>query len=140
SLCYSEQKQENSMTQSTIIRSYFQGLESGSYEKVIQLFAPNAVVLSPLYGKKSATTFYKELFSDTNRSKITLKNIFVNPDNSQVAAGHFLYDWTLKDGTKAPFECIDVFEFTKDNKFIEKLTIIYDTQHTRKAFEQIHQK
>ena len=32
----------------------------------------------------------------------------------------------MKDGSIAPFECIDVFELNHENKIV-KLTIIYDT-------------
>ena len=125
------------MNKNTLITSYFHALERGSYETIIKLFAPGAIVISPLYGKKPATLFYKEVFADTKSSKITLKNIFLSQENPHVGAAHFLYDWTLKDGTPAPFECMDVFEFSKDGTHIEKLTIIYDTQHTRKAFDQL---
>jgi len=126
------------MDQKQVINRYFQGLEKASYEDVISLFAKNAIVLSPLYGQIEAATFYKELFAVTNNSKITLKNIFINPDNPKVAAAHFFYDWTLKDGTSAPFECVDVFEFSSDSNQVTKLTIIYDTFHTRKAFEEVN--
>lgn len=125
------------MDQKQVINRYFQGLEKASYKDVISLFSKNAIVHSPLYGKIEAAKFYKELFSVTNDSKITLKNIFINPDNPKIAAAHFFYDWTLKDGTPAPFECVDIFEFS-DSKQVTKLTIIYDTFHTRKAFEEIH--
>ena len=127
----------NFMDQKQIIKRYFQGLEKASYEDVISLFARDAIVLSPLYGKIEAVKFYKELFAVTNDSKITLKNIFINPDNPKVAAAHFYYDWTLKDGTPAPFECVDIFEFSSDSNQVVKLTIIYDTARTRKAFEKV---
>ena len=123
------------MSASTIIRAYLKALEVGSFEKVIELFSDNAVVHSPLYGTIEATRFYKDLFSDTSRSKITLKNIFASEDNQEKAACHFSYDWTLKDGTLAPFECVDVFSFTPDMK-ISELKIIYDTHLIRDAFEK----
>lgn len=131
---------KNYMDRKKIIQQYFQGLEKASYEDVISLFAKNAVILSPLYGEIEAVKFYKELFSITNHSKITLKNIFINPDNPHVAAAHFYYDWTLKDGTPAPFECVDIFEFSSPSNKVQKLTIIYDTSHTRKAFDEVKQR
>ncbi len=133
-----EEKDGNFMDQKQIITRYFQGLEKASYEDVVSLFSKNAIVHSPLYGRIDPVTFYKELFSVTNNSKITLKNIFINPDNPKVAAAHFYYDWTLKDGTPAPFECVDIFEFASDSNQVIKLTIIYDTFPIRKAFEEVN--
>jgi len=122
------------MNKSDIIRAYFNGLEARSYEQVMSLFAQDAMVHSPLYGDVNAQQFYQELFAATESSVITLKNILVSTTNSHVAAAHFLYDWILKDGSPAPFECIDVFEFSDDNKIID-LKIIYDTYFIRGVFE-----
>lgn len=126
------------MDKQDVIKAYFHGLEKGSYEDVIKLFSPNAVVHSPLYGKVAATRFYKELFSDTQTSKIVLKNIFISTEKPNTAAAHFIYSWTMKEGTQVQFECIDVFEFSLQNNAIVSLTIIYDTFHTRKDFARIH--
>jgi len=122
------------MSKESVVRAYFQGLERGNYDDVIKLFAPRAIVYSPLYGKIEATQFYKEIFSDTRRSQIVLKNTFVNPMNPDVAAAHFVYAWTLKDGMDVRFECVDVFTFAPGSDLIISLTIIYDTYHTRKEF------
>lgn len=126
------------MSKQDIIKTYFQGLEKSSYQEIVKLFTPNAVVYSPLYGKIEATRFYKELFSDTQTSKIALKNIFVSVDKPDTAAAHFIYSWTMKDGTKVQFECIDVFDFVPQSNTILSLTIIYDTYHTRKDFARVH--
>jgi len=121
-----------------IIKAYFEGLEKASYQDIVKLFAPNAIIYSPLYGKIEATCFYKELFSDTQNSKIALKNIFVSTDKPDTAAAHFVYSWTMKDGTQVQFECIDVFDFVPQSDEILSLTIIYDTHHTRKDFARVH--
>ncbi len=118
------------------IKEYLSGLEVGSYENIIKLFSPDAIVHSPLYGEIKAKKFYQDLFKDTSKSKITLMNIFVSQNNPQIAAGHFRYDWILKDGTPTSFECVDVFRFAKDGKIVE-LTIIYDTSKIRTSFEEM---
>jgi hypothetical protein len=118
------------------IKSYLNGLEVGSADEIMKLFSPNAVVHSPLYGEIQAKRFYQDLFKDTSKSKITLMNIFVSQNNPQIAAGHFRYDWILKDGTPTSFECVDVFRFAKDGK-IKELTIIYDTSKIRTSFEDM---
>ncbi len=124
------------MTISEIINAYLKGLESGSYQQIIQLFDEAAIIHSPLYGKIQALTFYKELFSVTNNSRIHLKNIFLNSNDPYSAIAHFSYDWTFANGTITNFDCIDIFEFSKDMKIV-KLTIIYDTYRVRGAFEAV---
>lgn len=118
------------------IKEYLKGLEVGSAEEIIKLFSPDAVVHSPLYGEIQAKKFYQDLFENTSKSKITLMNIFVSQNNPQIAAGHFRYDWILKDGTPTSFECVDIFRFTEDEK-IKELTIIYDTSKIRTSFEEM---
>lgn len=119
-----------------IINTYFKGLEEGSFEKIISLFHKDAIVYSPLYGEVSANIFYKELFGDTNNSKILLKNVFFSATNPNNAAAHFIYEWIMKDGQKVTFECIDVFEFSENGE-VRSLKIIYDTFPVRTAFEKI---
>lgn len=126
------------MSKQDVIKAYFHGLEKASYQDIIKLFSPNAVVYSPLYGKIEAVRFYKKLFSDTQNSEIVLKNIFLSTDKPNTAAAHFVYSWTMKDGTQVQFECVDVFDFALQGDMLLSLTIIYDTYHTRKDFARIH--
>jgi len=88
-----------------------------------------------LYGKMKAVDFYRELFKDTSKSKITFLNIF-ETKNKLIGAGHFKYDWILKNGTPTSFECVDVFQLGGDGR-IKEITIIYDTAKIRPAFEEI---
>ena len=124
------------MNAQKVIKKYLAGLEQGSANNMLELFSSDGIVHSPLYKTISAKKFYQELFSVTKQSKITLLNIFVNDDDSLVAAGHFRYDWVLKDGTPDSFECVDVFKFSSDYK-IEEMTIIYDTHKIRAAHEKL---
>lgn len=117
------------------IKKYLDALERADYENLISLFAPNAIVHSPLYGETEAEKFYKDLFKDTNKSVITLKDIFTSEDNSKGAV-NFLYDWTLSDGSPSSFDCVDIFKFNSDGK-IQELTIIYDTSQTRPKFDKL---
>ncbi len=119
-----------------IILHYLHYLEIGDYNHLMQLFAPDAIVHSPLYGDKNAADFYKELFSDTQQSKIKLINILENNEN-KTAAAHFQYDWTLANGVTAPFEVVDMFQFNEAANQIISLKIIYDTWHTRSQFKAL---
>lgn len=121
-----------------VVRAYLQSLENKSYTDVLNLFSPDAIVSSPLYGKVEASRFYKDLFEDTESSKITIKNIFLGTDNTHTAAVHFIYAWVMQDGALNQFDCVDVFEFDPESSKIVSLTIIYDTYNTRKNFEKLH--
>lgn len=121
------------MNHTETLKQYLQHLEAADYDSLISLFTQNAIVHSPLYGKMSASQFYKDLFEDTAESKLTLLNIFTG-EKENTAAVHFLFDWTLSNGTPAPFEVVDVCKFSTDGK-IQELKIIYDSMKTRAAFD-----
>ena len=122
-----------------MVRKYLDALQSADAEKLLSVFEENAVVLSPLYGRMPAKNFYADLFTDTNESKITLLNTFRSYESENTCAGHFRYDWTMKDGSLVTFECVDVFEVS-ENKKIQQLTIIYDTFGVRASFEKLKGK
>ncbi len=126
---------ENMVQIEKVIKDYLKALEIGSYETMMKLFLKNAMVLSPLYGKIKAVDFYRELFKDTLKSKITLLNI-LKSNNKLIGAGHFRYDWVLKNRTPISFECVDVFQFAADGR-IKQITIIYDTAKIRPSFEKM---
>jgi hypothetical protein len=117
------------------IKDYLSALKIRSYENIMNLFTQDAIIHSPLYGEIKAVDFYRDLFKDTSKSTITLLNIFKS-NNPKNGAGHFRYDWILKDRTSTSFECVDVFQFADDGR-IKELTIIYDTSEIRSSFEKI---
>ena len=117
-----------------ICKQYLDALNESSLEKVLSLFDPKAVVVSPLYGEMPATTFYKALFADTNHSETKLLNIYHSVDKNSSVALHFHYIWTLKNGKIVEFDCVDIFEITPDKKRFSKLKIIYDTVPVRADF------
>ncbi|MGD2246955.1 MAG: nuclear transport factor 2 family protein [Candidatus Methanofastidiosia archaeon] len=123
------------MNPETVLTLYLDALQTGNYDEAMNLFSTNAVIVSPLYGRVKASHFYRDLFTDTTHSKIVPHNIFVSKD-SKTGAAHFTYTWTLKDGTTATFECVDIIEFSEKGT-IDQLTIIYDTSVIRKSFENM---
>lgn len=112
-----------------LVKRYLDALQSGNAELILSVFEEDGVVLSPLYGKMTAKQFYSDLSEDTIKSKITLINTLQSYENKDTCAGHFKYDWTMKDGSLVTFECVDVFKVSPNNKF-QQLTIIYDTYGT----------
>lgn len=116
-----------------IMESYLRALEAGEYAELVELFADDAVVQSPLYGDQPAPEFYRALFGDTDHSIITPLHFFVD-EPARSGAVYFLYEWVLDNGRHTAFECVDLFEFDEHGK-IRKLKIIYDTAHTRAVVE-----
>jgi len=119
-----------------VLYSYFKGLEMGNTGLILEGFAENAIIHSPLYGDVPAKKFYARLLNDTRQSDITLLDMFESKENNYTAAVHFKYHWILKDGTPTHFECVDIFKFDESGK-IADMTIIYDTAKLRTAFEQL---
>ena len=114
-----------------VINAYFRSLEAGVCDQTLELFTKDATVNSVLFGEMAAAEFYQKLFANTNRSQVALKEVFFSNANTNHATAHFVCDWILKDGTPAPFECVDIFEFDPLSNKIKSLKIIYDTHHIR---------
>ncbi len=121
------------MNQETI-KKYFENLSNGNYESLIELFDNEAIVFSPLYGKRSAKEFYKELIEDSDESSEV--KLLVTFSDGDKGAGHFEYSWVLKNGDKSSFQGVDLFKFNDQGKIVE-IRIIYDTYGTRENFEKM---
>ncbi len=120
-----------------IIKKYFENLSNGNYGALMNLFGDESIVFSPLYGKKPAKEFYKELIEDSDKnSEVKLITAFVNENKG---AGHFEYSWILKNGKKSSFQGVDLFKFDDEEKIVE-VKIIYDTYGTRENFEKMKNK
>ncbi|MCU6453910.1 nuclear transport factor 2 family protein [Sphingomonas sp. A2-49] len=124
------------MDRMTLCERYLAALDAGDRSAVLALFAPDAVVSSPLYGTRDAASFYAALFADTTRSKTRLLAVFDAATAGNAVALHFEYDWTLHTGALVSFECVDVFRLTSDGRRFQSLTIIYDTAPIRTAFAE----
>ena len=118
-----------------LCKRYLGALESGNLEEVLALFTADATVDSPLYGVVPATQFYAGLFSDTRSSETRLINTFTAAGERSVAL-HFVYTWTLGNGKRVEFECVDVFDIAPHDERFARLKIIYDTAAIRPEFEQ----
>ncbi|WAC70116.1 nuclear transport factor 2 family protein [Microbacterium sp. SL75] len=121
---------------SRLVEAYLEALSSADIDAVLDLFTPDGVVSSPLYGERSARDFYLTLFADTAASTLTLRQILISPAAAApTLAFWFDFDWTLADGTPAPFTVVDVAELDPDGR-IRHLHIIYDTYPIRSLWDQ----
>ncbi|MFJ8357355.1 nuclear transport factor 2 family protein [Streptomyces sp. NPDC093984] len=125
------------MTTAELVSAYLDGLERADTEAVLALFAPGAMVHSPLYGPRPATEFYPELFADTSRSRLTLLGVTEGRTHQGAAliSFWFHFDWRLPSGAAAPFDVVDLAELDEDGR-ITTLRIVYDTVEVRPVFER----
>jgi hypothetical protein len=114
-----------------VVDEYLSAVEGRDIARLLPLFADGALVHSPLYGTVPATEFYPQLFADTRAATLTLRATLGGPG---LVAFWFDFDWTLADGTPAPFEVVDIAELDGAG-CIRALHIIYDTVRVRPAFE-----
>jgi ketosteroid isomerase-like protein len=118
-----------------LVENYLTALEDADLNAMLGLFAPEAMVHSPLYGPTRAVDFYPRLFADTSDAQLTLKGVMrgsARGGRAQIAAW-FHFDWRLPSGRAAPFDVVDVMEV--DDELIAALHIVYDTVDVRPAFE-----
>lgn len=125
------------MTKKEIAQLYIEYLTIGNIEKVVDLFAQNGKVYSPIYGEKRADEFYETLFSDTNNSELMVKGVFEDSDTGHLAL-YFEYKWTVKSGKVVDFDVVDILEFDAHNKIVA-LKIIYDTVISRRLVEEMNE-
>ena len=127
------------MSAKAISQRYLDALASGSAEQTLKLFTHDAVVNSPLYGDRTAASFYPELYKDTSESKLTLIGVAEGHSeslNRDTIALWFTFDWILANGEPAPFDVVDMLELDKETRLIKKINIIYDTYKVRTKFNE----
>lgn len=116
-----------------VMRRYLEALGKGDYLALMELFAPQASVRSPLYGNRPAPAFYRDLLRDTRASELTAHTFFAEAEKKSGAL-YFTYEWTMANGARVSFDCVDVFTFNDSGKILT-LHILYDTRQTRSFWE-----
>lgn len=118
------------------VETYLSALREADVERVLSLFAEDAVVHSPLYGVMAPAEFYPMLFADTSEANLALRSVMHGRDTSGVRTMSFWFhfDWRLPSGAAAPFDVVDAVTLDDEGKFAS-LHIIYDTVDVRPAFE-----
>jgi len=120
----------------TAVDTYLSALREADVERVLSLFAPDAVVHSPLYGPLAPSDFYPRLFADTSAANLELRSVMHGRDTTGVRTMSFWFhfDWRLPSGAAAPIDVIDAVTLDDDGRFTS-LHILYDTVDVRPAFE-----
>lgn len=122
-------------TYENVIRLYAQALKDNDYQAIIDLFSKNARVFSFQAGEKSPVNFFQDLFKNSSRSNIEIKNIFFDSKNRKTVAAYIYLEALLNNKHPIQFEAVDIFEFDQENK-IKNLKIILDTYPFRALKEK----
>ena len=75
--------------------------------------------------------YIEKVASASAASRLTVHDILVSAEGHLRAVAYYLYDWSLKDGTRVSFDCADVFNFDPDTGRIASVVLVYDTHLVR---------
>lgn len=113
------------------VRNYLLALEAGDADKAASLFVADGWVQSPFLGRLPVRDFIKKVASASSGSKLTVHDVLVSAEGHLRAVAYYLYDWSLKDGSRVSFDCADVFNFDPDTGRIASIVLVYDTHPVR---------
>jgi hypothetical protein len=118
------------------VRNYLAALEAGDAEKAASLFIADGWVQSPFLGRLPVREFVNKVTTASKGSKLTVHDVLVSAEGQLRAVGYYLYDWTLKDGSRVSFDCADVFNFDPNTGRIQSIVLVYDTHPVRGVVEK----
>jgi hypothetical protein len=117
------------------VRKYLLALEAGDPEKAASLFVPDGWVQSPFLGRLPVRDYVTKVARASSGAKLTVYDVLVSAEGHLRAVAYYLYDWSLKDGSKVSFDCADVFNFDLNSGRIESIVLVYDTRPVRDVVE-----
>jgi len=117
------------------VRRYLSALEAGDPERAASLFVPGGWVQSPFLGQLPVREYVKKVASASSGAKLTVHDVLVSAEGHLRAVAYYLYDWSLKDGSRVSFDCADVFNFDPESGRIESIVLVYDTHPVRGVVE-----
>jgi len=119
-----------------IIKSYARALKDNDYPAIMQLFSKDAKIFSFQVGEQPPSTFFQNLFENSSRNKVEVKNILFDVANTKIAAAYIHLEAMWNKKYPIEFEAVDIFEFDSENK-INMLKIILDTYPIRTLKEKL---
>lgn len=117
------------------VRNYLRALEAGDADKAASLFVPDGWIQSPFLGRLPVLNFVEKVASASGASKLTVHDVLVSAEGHLRAVAYYLYDWSLKDGSRVSFDCADVFNFDPATGRIASVVLVYDTHLVRGVVE-----
>ena len=118
------------------VRKYLEALEAGDADKAASLFVADGWVQSPFLGRLPVRDYVGKVASASAASRLTVHDILVSAEGHLRAVAYYLYDWSLKDGTRVVFDCADVFNFDPSTGRIASVVLVYDTHLVRGAVDK----
>jgi ketosteroid isomerase-like protein len=113
------------------VRKYLKALEAGDADKAASLFVADGWVQSPFLGRVPVRDFIDKVASASGDSRLTVYDVLVSAEGHLRAVAYYLYDWSLKDGSRVSFDCADVFNFDPETGRIASVVLVYDTHLVR---------
>lgn len=113
------------------VRKYLHALEAGDADNATSLFVADGWVQSPFLGRLPVRDFVEKVASASGDSKLTVHDVLVSAEGHLRAVAYYLYDWSLKDGSRVSFDCADVFNFDLNTGRIASVVLVYDTHLVR---------
>lgn len=113
------------------VRKYLKALEAGEVDKAAALCTGDGWVQSPFLGRIPVRDYVAKVANASARSQLTVHDVLVSAEGHMRAVAYYLYDWSLKDGSRVSFECADVFNFDLDTGRICSIVLVYDTHLVR---------
>jgi ketosteroid isomerase-like protein len=117
------------------VRKYLLALEAGDAEKAAALFIPGGWVRSPFLGELPVREFINKVARASGDTRLTVHDVLVSAEGHLRAVAYYLYDWSLRDGSRVSFDCADVFNFDRDTGKIASIVLVYDTHPVRGVVE-----
>jgi hypothetical protein len=102
-----------------------------NFDKVLSIFSPDAVIVTPLRGACDVKSYHDWLFATVKKSTVKVKNVFQALNGDISIAVQSDYEWLMHDDQVINFGGMSVFEFTSDKRHIRKMTTFYDTSLVR---------
>ena len=96
---------------------------------------PDGWVQSPFLGRLPVRDFVEKVASASGASTLTVHDVLVSAEGHLRAVAYYLYDWSLKDGSRVSFDCADVFNFDPATGRIASVVLVYDTHLVRGVVE-----
>jgi hypothetical protein len=120
-----------------LVIRYLMALEGRNIDRVIELFTPDAIIHSPMYGKVPVRDFYTEFFKDSSKAEVTLLGLLGRGENTSGGAttGYWArFSNLLATGARHEFDVVAVMELKGDK--ISALHIVMDTFFIRATFDE----
>jgi hypothetical protein len=112
---------------------YRRAVQERDIEKILALFEPDAVIVSPLKGVCDPKTYHEWVFGAVKSATVRILNIFQALNGNMSISIHMQYRWLLNNDSVVEFGGVSIFEFSSDRKKIRKISFFYDTSLVRSA-------